>query len=165
MAIHAASAANDTQPKTTSVETTAASLTVLMNELIERDFDAIGAYGAAIMRISNASDRLRFAAFRAEHARHVNQLTLLVRDLGGAPKTHANLKHVVTMGRVLFGSLLGDEAIIRAMKNQAIETNRAYEDAASIAVLPVNVRMLFDRNRDDERKHLAWIEERLVSAS
>jgi uncharacterized protein (TIGR02284 family) len=134
-----------------------------LNALIEVDLDAIEAYEVAIDRIDDEGDKAQLADFRADHERHVRELQAIVRDLGETPATKPDIKRVLTKGKVVIAALVGDRPILLAMKTNEDDTNLAYDAAiASEEGLPEHVREVLLRNRDDERRHLAYVEERLL---
>ncbi len=134
----------------------------LLNSLIHVDLDAIEADGVAVDRLDDDADQAQLGAFKDEHERHVRELQPLVTELGAVPATKADFKRVLTKGKVVLASLVGDRAILTAMKTNADDTNRAYDQALGRDDLPAHVREVLLRNRDDERRHLAYIEKRLA---
>ena len=136
----------------------------LLNSLIELDFDAIEAYKAAVDRVEVLSDRSQLAVFLQDHQRHVVNLTVLVRQLGGEPKEHGDIKQVLTKGKVVLGGLVGDKLVLEAMKTNEDDTNKAYERALEHPGLPSQVAITLEQNLGDERRHRAWIEKRLAEA-
>lgn len=140
------------------------SLIKLLNDLIELDYDAIEAYKAAIARVDDLNDRGQLASFLEDHQRHVDDLGPLVRELGGEPAEAGDLKQILTKGKVVIGGLLGDRIVLEAMKSNETDTNTAYERAVGRRDLPANVRAVLARNLADERRHRAWIVQRLNEA-
>ncbi len=133
----------------------------LLNNLIELDFDAIEAYEAAIARLTDAHDQESLRAFMGDHMRHTKELAVRVRELGGEPKNRADIKQVLTKGKVVLAGLIGDVAILWAMRSNEDDTNKAYEKAVEQQGLPSQLRNLLEQNLNDERRHRAWIEHRL----
>ena len=136
-----------------------------LNALIELDFDAIQAYEAAIARLTDATAKTQLQAFMADHSRHVVDLAPLVSELGGQPATKGDFKQVLTKGRVVIAGLVGDHAVLEAMKSNEETTTRTYKKASSEPGLPGRVRAVLERNFADEQRHLAWIEDRLRSTA
>ena len=134
----------------------------LLNALIHVDLDAIEADGVAIERLEDDADQAQLGEFRSDHERHVRELQPLVTELGAEPVTKADFKRVLTKGKVVLAALVGDRLILTAMKTNAYDTNLAYDQALGRDDLPAHVRELLLRNRDDERRHLAYIEKRLA---
>lgn len=136
-------------------------LVKLLKDLVELDYDAIEAYRAAIDRIDDDRDKAPLRRFLEDHERHISELTVLVRGMGEEPPQGADIKAVLTKGKVVLGGLIGDRAILLAMKTNEDDTNKAYERAAARSDLPAHIRDVIDRNLADERRHRAWIEARL----
>lgn len=133
----------------------------LMNDLIALDFDAIEAYEAAIARVKTATDKEQLTRFMGDHQKHVTDLTPLVRELGEEPQGTADFKRVLTKGKVVLAGLIDDENVLRAMKSNEDETNRAYERALQQAGVPERILTVFQKNLGDERRHRAWLVQRL----
>jgi uncharacterized protein (TIGR02284 family) len=139
-------------------------LASLLDALLELDYDAIEAYRAAIARLDDSDDRTQLATFMADHERHTRDLRPLVVALGKEPATGADVKQWLTKGKVIIASLVGDHAILLAMKTNEDDTNTAYERAMARNDLTPDVRVVIERNLGDERRHRAWIEARLAAA-
>jgi uncharacterized protein (TIGR02284 family) len=133
----------------------------LLNNLIELDYDAIEAYEAAIARLKDADDREQLRTFMADHVRHTNDLTAAVRKLGGDPASKGDFKRLLTKGKVVLAALVDDRAILFAMKTNETDTNTAYERATKHEGLSPEFKTILEKNLGDERRHKAWIEERL----
>ena len=134
----------------------------LVRDLIELDFDAIEAYDAAIERLENAVYGAQLSAFRDDHRRHVAELSSFLVRMGDTPPTHGDFKRMLTKGKVIFGGLIGDRAILIAMKTNEDETNKKYERAVGHGGVAAELMDVFQRNLADERRHRAWIEEQLT---
>ena len=137
-------------------------LSSMLNQLIELDFDTIEAYRAAMDRLESPSDHTQLQWFLADHERHVRELSLLVRQLGETPAEEADMKQVLTKGKVVIASLLGDRAVLSAMKSNEDDSNLAYERAVRRNDLPARVRSVLERNLADERRHRTWLEARIA---
>lgn len=133
----------------------------LLNSLIEIDLDAVEAYEAAIERIDDEGDKARLTGFMNDHERHVRELQPLVTELGEKPVDKPDIKRVLTKGKVVLAGLAGDRAILLAMKTNEDDTNTAYDRAVGRDDVPAHMRDVLVRNRDDERRHREYIEQRL----
>jgi len=133
----------------------------LLNDLTALDYDAIEAYDAAIARLSDQRDKDQLQKFLADHARHTVDLSEIVIKYGYDPVKKADIKQVLTKGKVVLAGLSGESAVLGAMKSNEDDTNAAYERAASQSGLPETVRAVLTRNLSDERRHRAWLEQRL----
>jgi uncharacterized protein (TIGR02284 family) len=134
----------------------------LLNSLIEVDLDAVEAYEVAIDRLDDEGDKAQFAELKEDHERHVRELQPLVAELGEEPATKPDIKQVLTKGKVVLASTAGDRLILLAMKTNEDDTSFAYDRAVSRDDLPSHVREVLLTNRDDERRHLAYLEKRIA---
>jgi uncharacterized protein (TIGR02284 family) len=133
-----------------------------LNRLIELDLDAIEAYEAAIARLNDPSDKAQLERFREDHRRHTAELSSAVEEVGGTAATRPDFKRVLTKGKVVVAGLVGDRAVLTAMKSNEETTTKTYDKATREAGVPIRVKTLLERNFADEQKHLAWIEQRLA---
>ncbi|MDI9818296.1 MULTISPECIES: ferritin-like domain-containing protein [unclassified Legionella] len=128
-------------------------------ELCEVDYDAVEAYEAAIVRLESQDYKNRLSEFKSDHERHIQELSnLLKRHNIRAPEGPCSSRQLLVQGRVIFANLFGDEAILRAMLANEIDTNIGYEllndheekweDSGKILRLGVG----------DERRHKQWFE-------
>lgn len=129
--------------------------------LIELDFDAAAAYEAAISRLDDPVVRDQLSQFMSDHQRHIQELSPLVRDLGKLPPTGSDAKAVLTQGKVVIGGLVGDKGILSAMRSNEDDTYQAYKQALQRNDILPRAEGLLERNLADERRHRAWLEERL----
>ncbi len=133
----------------------------LLNDLTALDYDAIEAYEAAISRLSDPRCKAQLRLFMSDHQRHTVELAEFVSRYGGTPVSKADFKQILTKGKVVLGSLGGDRVILAAMKSNEDDTNVAYERAVAQSGLPEVIRSVLNRNLTDERRHRAWIEQRM----
>jgi rubrerythrin len=126
--------------------------------LAQLDIDAAQAYEQAIDGIDIPEIRDRLDDFREDHERHVDELSAAITRLGGEPpRREADFKGYVIEGYTAVRSAMGIAGALRAMKNNEILANTIYEQALSLD-LPDDVKAIIERNREDERRHLAYIE-------
>lgn len=133
-----------------------------LNNLIELDFDAVEAYQAAIDRLDDVTAKEQLRQFMGDHQRHTRDLSEIVRELGGTPPTQGDFKRFLTKGKVVIAELAGDKGILQAMKSNEDDTNTAYERALKRNDVQPRAQDVLQRNLEDERRHRAWIEERLA---
>lgn len=133
----------------------------LLEDLVHLDYDAIDAYEAAIDRLKNAGDKQQLASFLDDHVQHTRNLGAFLRRMGREPPTKGDFKRMLTKGKVLFGGMFSDRAILVAMKTNEDDTNRAYERALRHENVPSDIVEVLSKNLADERRHRAWIQGRL----
>jgi uncharacterized protein (TIGR02284 family) len=133
----------------------------LLERLIRLDYDAIDAYDQAIQRISDTPSKQNLTLFRADHDRHVRDLSPHLIKLGKQPPSKGDFKRFLTQGKVVLASLVGDLTILKAMWSNEDTTNKEYEEAVrSDMVLDASLKNAFELCLADERRHRAWIIQR-----
>lgn len=137
-------------------------LNSLLKNLIELDYDAIEAYDAAIQRVQSDELRTQLKAFRADHLRHTDTLSQVLRESGVEPPKCPDIKRVLTQGKVVLASVMGDRAILFAMRTNETDTNVAYQRSVSHGAVPPQVRELLQGHLADERRHRSWMDSALV---
>lgn len=133
-----------------------------LNNLIQLDIDAVRAYSQALGSVKDPEVVKQLTAFRADHERHVTELGALVRAAGGDPAHSPDLKGFFIEGMTAIRAMAGELAALKAMRDNERLTNRKYEAALQFTGLPDDVRAVIAANREDERRHLAWIEARVA---
>lgn len=145
-------------------------VTHLLNELIELDREAVAAYEAAIDRMRDVDDKEKLRAFAADHGRHFRGLASLLDSMGAATRDSRPTPSVSDLDRSVddddlvgrpIDRMFGDDAILRALRRPIDENVAAFERAARRKDLPSNVRRVLDAIVADERRHRAWLEQRL----
>jgi uncharacterized protein (TIGR02284 family) len=131
-----------------------------LNELIQLDRDAVAAYTEAIKAVHEPAVVEPLTRFRADHERHIDELSALVRRVGGKPSEGVDLKGVARKTMTKVAGLAGVETVLRAMKSNEEATNKAYARHAA-QEFPDDVLALIRRNFEDEKRHLAWVNEAL----
>ncbi len=129
-----------------------------LRDLAQLDYDAIQAYDTAIEKIDLGAVRTQLENFRADHARHIVNLTDCIQSLGGdTPELGRDLKGVLIEGMTKLRSVSGTPGALKAMRMNEEITNKTYEKALGLE-LPPDVRDVVEQNREDERLHLQYIE-------
>jgi uncharacterized protein (TIGR02284 family) len=137
----------------------------ILHQLIELDYDAAEAYQAAIDRLKDTDAKLALAGFKRDHERHVQEVGAQLEAMGGEPPRGPDLKRVLTEGKVVIAGMMGDRAILIAMKSNEDDTNTAYERVTSRNDLSPELLLLLRKNLEDERRHRSWIEQRVGTMS
>lgn len=140
---------------------TESTLESLLEDLIQLDYDAADAYQAAIDRVENSSYRTALAEFKRDHLRHITELGDILSSMGRTPPKEGDMKALLTKGKVVIAGLMGDEAILQAMRTNEADTNTAYERGVNFKDLQANIREVLQHGLADERRHCEWILEQL----
>jgi uncharacterized protein (TIGR02284 family) len=127
-----------------------------LNDLIETDHNAIGAYNTAIDGLDDyPTIRDSFIQFRGDHERHVRELSPFVRQYGGTPEKKPGGMGVLQKGWTAVSKLGGADAIVSAMASNEETTVSAYEEGA-IKNFPPDILHYVQLGLEDERRHLAY---------
>lgn len=130
----------------------------LLERLICLDYDAIDAYDQAIQRLEDPTSKQNLSSFRADHERHVRDLSPHLSRLGKKVPTGGDIKRFLTQGKVVLAALVGDLSILKAMWSNEDTTNKEYEEAvADQSVTDSTLKTVLERCLSDERRHRAWI--------
>ncbi len=125
--------------------------------LARLDVDAIAAYDAAIARVGVDGIKQKLSEFRVDHVRHLEDLNALLAKLDAGPVAQEPaFVGTVLKAATAAGSLLGTQsALISMMGNEGL-TNVGY-DVALRMQWTAEERAVIEKNRQDERRHLAWL--------
>ncbi|MGZ6095416.1 MAG: DUF2383 domain-containing protein, partial [Polyangiales bacterium] len=108
--------------------------------------------------------KVQLREFCEDHRRHVADLNPIIQNLGGEPVLQGDFKRLLTKGKILLGSIVGDRQVLSAMKTNEDDTNLAYERAID-RELPLSgyVTSILTRNLGDERRHRAYLVQAIAS--
>ncbi len=133
-----------------------------LNDLLQLDHDAIGAYDIAIERLEDRDHANQILGFRRDHERHIQELNELIATLGGAPKNHPHLTGPFKQAMQALGALGGDKGVLVSFRQNELQVRSKYETYAARANhWPANVKRAIDRNALDEERHYRWVADAL----
>jgi uncharacterized protein (TIGR02284 family) len=133
-------------------------ITKKLSSLVQLDIDAEHAYGRAIEEIRESAIRNRLVEFRDDHKRHVTELSVAIRELGEIPPEYErDTKGFLIAGFTAIRSKTGTEGALKAMRSNEKMTTKTYNKARGWDVAP-SIKSLLERNYEDERRHLEYIE-------
>ena len=128
-----------------------------LNEVLQIDVDAIGAYQSAINAIAEPSIKLKLEEFKSDHERHVTDLRAIVQRSGGKPDDKPDLRGALRKGMTALAGLIGAEAVLRAMLSNERVTNDIYARHVQKS-FPPDILDVLRRNYGDEQRHYSWID-------
>ena len=103
-----------------------------LNDLLQLDHDAIGAYAIAITRLRNDGLRQTLREFKRDHERHVEALTRLIAEQGGVavqmPHLPSGVFKLAVQG---LGALGGDAELLLAFMANERQVRDKYRRAAA----------------------------------
>jgi rubrerythrin len=138
-----------------------AALTADLNDLLRLDHDAVQAYTLAIRLLQNPEYKRQLEEFRADHQRHIDELSQLIRSRDGVPLELPHLPSgAFKLAVQAVGGAGGDRAVLLAFKANERQVRDKYRRAAR-AVHPADVTSVLARGADDEARHYEWALETL----
>lgn len=135
----------------------------VVKDLIVLEHDAMAAYESTIERLDNKTYAAKISEFLQDHQRHLSELTNFLEGMGQKAPEGADIKVVLTKGKVVIADLFGDDAILTAMKTNEEDTVTAYERASQHENVSDNMRTVLQTAHQDELRHRSWIEQTLAS--
>jgi rubrerythrin len=126
-----------------------------LNDLLQLDYDAVAAYALALEALDDAAHQQAVRRFKADHERHIEELTALVRSYGGVPMPLPHLSGVFKLA--VQGAVAGarDATVIKAFKANETQSRDKYRRAAS-RQHPADVQDVLIRGARDEQRHFDW---------
>jgi hypothetical protein len=129
-----------------------------LNDLLQLDHDAIGAYQLAIEKLQDPNHAQQIQTFLHDHERHVQELNRLIQELGGAPRNEPHATGPFKQAVQGLGSLGGDKGTLMAFRTNELQVRMKYHGyAAKSKFWPREVHAAIDRNSLDEERHYRWV--------
>ena len=126
-----------------------------LNDLMQLDYDAIAAYSLALNALRNHAYQDAVRGFKADHERHIEELTLLIRKYEGMPMPVPHLSGVFKLAVQGVGAAGGDGAVVTTFKANEAQSRDKYRRAAS-KQHPADVQDVLIRAARDEQRHFDW---------
>lgn len=130
----------------------------LVTDLIYLERDAIAAYESCIQKLSDPALSGQIARFREDHLQHLDVLNEMARETGADAPAEGDMKQMMTTGKIALANLMGDGAILKAMKTNEDDTVTAYERASAHRDAIPKSRSFFEKALADERRHREWMQ-------
>lgn len=129
-----------------------------LNDLLQLDYDAIGAYEVAVERLEDRALAPRIEEFVRDHDRHVRELNLLIQGMGGTPSNEPHSTGPLKQALQALGALGGDRGTLTALRTNELRVRAKYRAAAARASgWPADARSIVQRNALDEERHYRWV--------
>ncbi|MDQ3605190.1 MAG: ferritin-like domain-containing protein [Gemmatimonadota bacterium] len=129
-----------------------------LNDLLQLDHDAIGAYQIAIEKLEDRDHADQIAGFRRDHERHIRELNEVIAELGGTPLNEPHATGPFKQALQSLGGLAGDKGVLVAWRTNELQARTKYDSYASKAnAWPPHVKRIIDRNALDEERHYEWV--------
>lgn len=135
-----------------------------LKDLLELEYDAVEAYSTAIDNLETKSYKDKLIEFKEDHQQHIASLTQLIEKNGEKAPSSPSGKQWLTKGKVMIADLIGDTTILRAMRSNELDTNKAYETMLNREDHTGDSKEIIRRGLEDEIKHKNWLEETIKDA-
>lgn len=132
-----------------------------LKSLLRLDYGALEAYEVAIKKFSNKKYKEVFEQFKSDHNNHIKSISDFFDKNNYDHPTDGGMKTLLAEGKVILVQLIGDKAILKAMKSNEKETTEAYKNINKHKQVPQDIKKVLEKGYKDEKKHLAWIEKEL----
>jgi rubrerythrin len=135
-----------------------------LNDLLQTDHDAVGAYDVAIEKLEDRDYAAQILGFRRDHERHIREINELLTSLGGLPRNEPHATAPFKTALQSLGGLAGDRGLLVAFRTNELQVRSKYDlYAARANHWPVEVKRVIDRSAMDEERHYRWVAEVLQS--
>lgn len=133
-----------------------------LNDLLQLDHDAIGAYDIAIEKLEDQDHADQIRGFKNDHERHIRDLNDLITSLGGSPTNEPHTTGPFKEALQSLGGVAGDRGVLTAFRTNELQVRTKYDNYASKATeWPEGIKRVIDRNALDEERHYRWVADTL----
>lgn len=134
-----------------------------LNDLLQLDHDAIGAYQAAIEKLEDRDHASQISGFLRDHERHVRELNAMITSMGGTPANEPHATGTLKKALQNLGGMAGDKGVLMAFRTNELQVRTKYDSYASKANhWGADAKRLVDRNALDEERHYRWVADTLA---
>jgi hypothetical protein len=135
----------------------------MLNSLIELNHDNISAFDAALKRIEREDFRIRLRAMGGDMRRQIDEIKPHVQARTTNVSNNPSPKEVLTKGRVLLASLIGDQTILKALHTMQQDMQEAYSRAVAYEHDSPDVKQLLQNHLTKQREHTTWLAKQSTS--
>lgn len=131
-----------------------------LNDLLQLDHDAVGAYEIAMEKLKDRDHASQIAGFRRDHERHIRELNELIAELGGTPANQPHATGPFKLALQSLGALAGDRGALMAFRTNELQVRAKYDSyAAKANHWPTQIKRVIDGCALDEERHYRWVSE------
>lgn len=135
-----------------------------LNDLLQLNHDAIGAYDIAIEKLDDPDHASQISGFKLDHERHIRELNRAIQGLGGVPVNEPHGTGPLKEAMQALGSLAGDRGTLLAWRTNELQVRTKYDRYASKAMhWSSEVKRLVDEQALDEERHYRWVADALAA--
>ncbi len=131
-----------------------------ISDLVKLDWDAAECYDRAMEKMETPDVHQNIHSFADDHRRHVDRLSEYLESIGEtAPEKSKDIKGYLMEGFAAIRSSTGEIGALKALHTSEKMTNKAYREAVENENLGDEAMRIVMDNYDDEKRHIAYIEE------
>lgn len=135
-----------------------------LSRLLQLEVDEIAACRSAVLALAPGPRRDELALHTAEHQRHALAiLELFLRLRRPPPDVESDVRGVVIGALAPPRPRLGEAEVLEAVRGNELLAGSIYSKAL-LRPLPDAIRAVLEAAREDERRHLAWVQRALSRA-
>lgn len=139
-------------------ELAGAELRKALEELLDVGFRSIAAYRAAEGVVQDHRVQAALSRLRRDHERHLEELSSLLRELGGEVPGGGVGEDAGPVEEALRRGDVTGTAVLDAVRRAEAELHAAYEKSVERGVAEP-IRAALSRHRREEEAHLEWLQE------
>lgn len=129
-----------------------------LNDLLQLDHDAVGAYEIAMEKLQDRDHADQIAGFRRDHERHIRELNELIAEMGGTPMNQPHATGPFKLALQSLGGLAGDRGTLMAFRTNELQVRAKYDSyAAKANGWPTHIKRVIDGCALDEERHYRWV--------
>ena len=130
----------------------------ILEQAVKLEQDCLAAYTQAMQRLKDAQLSGEIGRLVADHRARLARLQRRLAETAMGQPSPNPLTAALNRGKVELGRLLGDRAILLAVRNNADDTALAYGQVAERVELSEPTRQMFRDMHQEARRHQAWFE-------
>jgi rubrerythrin len=132
-----------------------AQLVALLNDLLQLDHDAMGAYGLALRELDSPELKSQLTTHLRDHERHIEELEEHIERLDGMKMPLPHLTGAFKLAVQAAAGPGNDRAVLLAFKANEMQSRDKYARVADME-LPPDIAEFVNRAAADERRHYDW---------
>jgi hypothetical protein len=140
----------------TTGEMDTAGTVAALNDLLQLDHDAVGAYQLALRELDSPRLRTDLEAHLRDHERHIEELEAQIDRLNGMKMPLPHLTGAFKLAVQAAAAPGSDRAVLLAFKANEMQVRDKYGRMAERDDLPGEAAALIRRAAADERRHYQW---------
>jgi bacterioferritin (cytochrome b1) len=132
-----------------------ARVVALLNDLLQLDYDAVGAYSLAIRELDSSRLITELQGHLRDHERHIEELSAHIEQLEGMKVPVPHLTGAFKLAVQAAAAPGSDRAVLLAFKANEMQARDKYRRAAETS-LPADILETVRRAAADESRHYDW---------